>query len=118
MHTRSLAILCAALLGAVVACGGGKKAEKKNTTPATVDAGATTGVAPSKMETLCKKLCAQAVSKCSDAATKPNAEECVFACVDETDGVLEEAGRCLDKAADCDAAKKCRARFDGDKAAP
>jgi len=108
-----MAILCAALLGAVVACGGAKKAEKETPPPAAADAGVSSG--ESKVEALCKKLCAQTVAKCSDATTKPNAEECVFACADETDGVLDEARRCLDSASDCDAAKKCRARFDGDK---
>ncbi len=112
MYNKLLAISFVALFSAA-ACGGGKKVEKKTTEPAAeVDAAAE---GDSKLQALCKKLCTGVAEKCADSDTKPKVEECVFACADATDGVLDDVKQCLDKADACDGALKCRAKFDGSK---
>jgi len=92
------------------ACGGGKKVEKK-TSPPPVDAGST---GQTKIQKLCTTICSGITTKCADSDTKPKAEECVFACVDETDGVIDEARQCVENASDCETATKCRSKFGGD----
>lgn len=111
--TRFFAVSVVGLLAVASGCGGGKQAEKATPVVKAADAGASAG--GSRIERLCKATCSKIADKCTAAADKPNIEECVFACIDETDGVLEDVSRCLKKADGCAAAKSCRAKFDGDK---
>lgn len=100
-------IVASLVFAAVVACGGSdsKQAEQPEPIIDPVEIAPGGGV-----DQICEERCRAMSDKCS-ADAPIDVDACIGACLDETDGVLEEARRCVEEAADCEAAQVCRERF-------
>lgn len=103
-------IVASLVFAAVVACGGsdGKQAEQPEPVIDPVEIAPGGGV-----DQICEEQCRAMSDRCSADAPPVHfdVEACIGACLDETDGVLDEARRCVADAADCEAAQVCRERF-------
>jgi len=108
---RARFLLCAVAMAAgLVGCGGGGKKGTADPEPASAEA--VDDSAALKVEGTCRTLCKRVAGFCeSDPLSEFDVDACQEACVDETDGVLQDVGNCLDEAESCSEAADCRADF-------
>jgi hypothetical protein len=103
-------IVASLVVATLVACGGtdDKNVEQPEPVIDPVEIAPGGGV-----EEVCEERCRAMSDKCSADAPPVHfdVEACIGACLDETDGVLEEARLCVEQAPDCEAAQVCRERF-------